>query len=192
MRAHPLLILVAGASLSTTELAAQCAESIDVACPARNEVTLAAGVSTLATTVAVAWTSPRRIGAYVRTFPTLQSTPASRADAVVTAEEAQEFGVTYRVRTALTLGVGYVRRGTTERTYGPLDLVTFRPTLIDIVESEKRGPSVFLAYAFHPPTRQIGFALSLSAGVVGSGAAIGTTLRFPVRVTSSVPPPSDP
>ncbi len=169
----------AALTLAAAEVNAQCYEIVDVFCPIRSEVTLSVGPSTEKLAVSGAWTATKRVGLYARIFPGLDPRVRPRENATVTAQSASEFGVTYRLRTPLTVGVGYGKFKEAVRSFGANDPFTFLPTLIDESTLLRSGPSVFVAYAFAPPKRPIGLAITLSAGVIGSGVSIGTTLRFP-------------
>lgn len=157
----------------------QCAAAVAVTCPARNEVVAVAGWAPESYSAGVAWTGVRRLGAYVRLFPGLDPNPGTAANSTVTAESLTEYGVTYRWTPRVTVGAGWGRYAKRVREYSSIDIVTGQPTLLSSESSGKSGPALLVAYSFHAPPRAIGFAVSASAGVVGSGVSIGTTLRFP-------------
>jgi hypothetical protein len=129
--------------------------------------------------VGISWTSVRRFGVYFRVFPGLDPSPGSAPDTTIRAESLVEYGVSYRLTAPITIGIGYGKFVRTDTDYGAIDPFNGQPTFIDRVRTEEKGPSLFVAYSFHPPTRAIGLAASASLGVVGSGVALGTTLRFP-------------
>ncbi len=157
----------------------QCPPETAVTCPARREVTAVVGWAPESYSVGIAWTSVRRFGAYVRLFPGLDPAPRSVPNSIVTAESQLEFGVAYRLTAPITIGIGYGKYTRTDTEYGGVDPITFRPSLVSRERTSEAGPALFVAWALHPPRRAIGVALSGSVGVVGSGVAIGTTLRFP-------------
>jgi hypothetical protein len=157
----------------------QCAANVAATCPARREIIALVGWAPESPSVAFSWTAVRRFGAYMRIFPGLEPAPPSAPDTTIRAESLVEYGVSYRLTAPITIGVGYGRFTRTDTDYGPLDIISGQPTFIDRVRSEEKGPSLFIAYSFSRPTRAIGFVASASVGVVGSGAAIGTSLRFP-------------
>lgn len=166
----------------------QCPPETAVTCPARREVTAVAGWAPESYSVGIAWTSVRRLGAYVRIFPGLDPAPRSVPNSTVTAESQLEYGLAYRLTAPLTIGVGFGKYTRTDTEYGGIDPVTFRPSLVGRERSSESGPALFVAWALHPPNRAIGLALSGSVGVVGSGVAVGTTLRFPrVRAPIGIP-----
>ncbi len=179
MRAFAIAGCLGYALLSARAAQAQCYELVDVTCPIRNEISIGVGPTTEKLAVAIAWTSTKRVGLYVRFFPGLDPEEPPRVNSTITTQSASEFGLTYRLLTPLTVGVGYGRFEETVSSYGALDPFTFRPILADRETAFKKGPSLLVVYAFAPPRRPIGFSISVSAGAVGSGAAIGTTLRFP-------------
>ena len=159
--------------------AQQCPANVAATCPARREIIALVGWAPESPSVGVSWTAVRRLGVYLRFFPGLDPSPGSRPDTTIRAESLVEYGVAYRLTAPITLGIGYGRFTRSDTEYGALDPVNNRPTFIDRVRTESSGPSLFIAYSFHPPTRPIGLAASASVGVVGSGVSLGTTLRFP-------------
>lgn len=158
---------------------AQCPPEVAVTCPARRELTAAAGWAPESYTVGIAWTGVRRVGAYVRFFPGLEPNPRSIENETVRSESLSEFGVAYRLTAPLTIGAGWGRYSRTDKEYGSIDPITFQPALLSQESSSRSGPALFIAYAFHPPERAIGLAITASLGAVGSGVGIGTTLRWP-------------
>jgi hypothetical protein len=159
--------------------AQQCAANVAATCPARREIIAVGGWAEESPSVGVSWTTVRRFGAYIRLFPGLEPKPGSAPDTTIRAESLREFGASYRLTGAITIGVGWGQYVRTDTEYGAIDPLGGRPVLIDKDRVSESGPSLFLAYAFHKPSRAIGLAASASLGVVGSGVAIGTTLRFP-------------
>lgn len=166
----------------------QCAAAVAVTCPARREITAVAGYAPESFSLGFSWTTVRRFGVYARFFPGLDPSPGSAPDTTIRAESLTEYGIAYRLTAPITIGLGYGRFTRTDTDYGGIDPVNFRPTFIERRRSGKSGPALFVAYAFHAPTRAIGLAASVSIGAVGSGLAVGTTLRFPlVRAPIGMP-----
>lgn len=176
-----LALAVTGAAAQDPDSTAgpRCAPEAAVTCPARNELTVVAGWAPESYSTGFAWTGVRRLGAYLRAFPGLDPSPGTRPNATVTAESLREFGLAYRWSPRLTVGAGWGRYTKEVNEYSSVDINTGQPTLLSSESSATSGPALFLAWAFHPPPRAIGFAASISVGAAGSGVAIGTSLRFP-------------
>lgn len=138
-----------------------------------HEFALALGPSSTATYLLFSWTSPKRVGAYVRMFPTLKDDHDAQANSTVTDESAGEVGVSVRVLPWLTVGAGYGRYEKTDTTYGDPDFLFGIPVFLGEDTTIDAGPAAIGVFRVPSGTSRAALSLSVSLSPAGSGAAIG-------------------
>ena len=140
-----------------------------------NEFVVGAGGSDLGAYVLLGWTSPVRVGAYLRAFPLLYEMSAPKRNSTMTEEEAWEIGIVVRANRWLTVGAGYTRDNRLVTTYGDSDPYSGTPYTLGSETIVDSGVGALAIFVFPSRSRNAAFALSTSISTVGSGVALGIT-----------------
>ena len=141
-----------------------------------SEFVVGAGASDLGAYVLLAWTSPKRVGAYLRVFPLLYDLSNPKPNSDVTEENAGELGLAVRANRWLTVGVGYTRDKRLVTTYGDSNPYSGTPYTLGSETIVDSGIGAVAVFTFPSQSRNVAFALSASLSDVGSGLAVGITL----------------
>ena len=141
----------------------------------RHEFALGAGLSSNDAYLLFSWTSPSRVGAYLRMFPTLENTDDYSANSIFIDESAGEIGVAVRVRRWVTVGAGYGVYERTDTTYGNPDPLFGVPEWLGEVTEEDEGLGAIGIFTLPSRSPNVAFSVSVSMSPAGSGASLGAT-----------------
>jgi len=140
-----------------------------------HQFAVGAGGSNTGAYLLFSWTSPKRVGMYLRVFPLLDDTGDARPNATLTEESAGELGIAVRANRWLTVGVGYAVYEKVLTTYGDPDPLFGIPLTLGSETTSDKGIGAVAIFALPSRSQKVAFALSGSISAAGSGIALGAT-----------------